>query len=187
MSQQHYYYEGNHLHLLTASTYRRTRLFDSPLFKQIFIRNLDSLRIRLEFLLLGYVLMPEHFHLLIWPQAKANPSCIIASLKERTAKNILKSLKQEAQSIWCREMLDVVRLPPTVHDEATYRVWQRRFYDFNVWSDKKRLEKLDYMHANPVHRKLVDSPEDCPRSSWSFTTWEIPAYCQWTVCPVKMR
>jgi hypothetical protein len=46
--------------------------------------------------------------------------------------------------------------------------WQRRFYDFNVWSDKKLKEKLRYMHRNPVDRKLVQHPQDWPWSSWSF-------------------
>ena len=46
--------------------------------------------------------------------------------------------------------------------------WQRRFYDFNVWSAKKLKEKLDYMHANPVKRKLVLHPKAWPWSSWSF-------------------
>ncbi len=46
--------------------------------------------------------------------------------------------------------------------------WQRRFYDFNVWSRKKRIEKLDYMHFNPVKRKLIRHPRNWPRSSFSF-------------------
>ena len=45
--------------------------------------------------------------------------------------------------------------------------WQRRFYDFNVWSTKKLQEKLDYMHRNPVQRQLVHHPADWPWSSWS--------------------
>ncbi len=45
---------------------------------------------------------------------------------------------------------------------------QRRFYDLKVWSDKKRLEKLDYMHHNPVKRGRVSEPGDWPRSSWRF-------------------
>jgi hypothetical protein len=45
--------------------------------------------------------------------------------------------------------------------------WQRRFYDFNVWSEKKLKEKLEYMHANPVQRKLVQHPRDWPWSSWA--------------------
>jgi hypothetical protein len=45
---------------------------------------------------------------------------------------------------------------------------QPRFHDFNVHNAEKRREKLDYMHANPVKRKLVRHPKDWPWSSWSF-------------------
>src|SRR6266704_519592 len=48
------------------------------------------------------------------------------------------------------------------------RFWQPRFYDFNAWSKGKVREKLEYMHANPVTRKLVHHPKDWPWSSWSF-------------------
>ena len=49
-----------------------------------------------------------------------------------------------------------------------HRVWQRRFYDLNIWSEKKRREKLDYMHNNPVKRRLVTSPHLRPWSSFRF-------------------
>jgi hypothetical protein len=58
--------------------------------------------------------------------------------------------------------------PPTVHDEARCRVWRRRFYDLNIWSEKERLEKLTYMHNNPVKRGLAKQPGDWPWSSWRF-------------------
>jgi putative transposase len=45
--------------------------------------------------------------------------------------------------------------------------WQRRFHDFNVWSHKKKMEKLKYMHFNPVMRGLVKDPKDWPWSSYS--------------------
>ena len=48
--------------------------------------------------------------------------------------------------------------------------WQARFYDFNVYSERKRIEKLNYMQANPIHRKLVKDPKDWPWSSWGFYT-----------------
>jgi len=38
-------------------------------------------------------------------------------------------------------------------------IWQKRFYDFNVWTEHKGIEKLRYMHRNPVKRGLVSSPE----------------------------
>ncbi len=65
-------------------------------------------------------------------------------------------------------MLVRLRLPPTVHDQSHYRVGQRRFYPFNVYSEKERLEKLNTMHQNPVKRGLVTSPGDWPWSSWRF-------------------
>jgi REP element-mobilizing transposase RayT len=51
--------------------------------------------------------------------------------------------------------------------ETVTRFWQARFYDFNVWSAKKRKEKLEYMHRNPVTRKLVEDPKDWVWSSYS--------------------
>jgi putative transposase len=45
-------------------------------------------------------------------------------------------------------------------------IWQRRFYDFNVWTERKRVEKLRYMHRNPVKRGLVIQPEQWVWSSF---------------------
>jgi hypothetical protein len=45
-------------------------------------------------------------------------------------------------------------------------VWQKRFYDFNVWTERKRIEKLRYMHRNPVKRGLVEQPEQWKWSSF---------------------
>ncbi|MGH9359952.1 MAG: hypothetical protein ACRD1O_12380 [Terriglobia bacterium] len=72
-------------------------------------------------------------------------------------------------------MLEKLALPATVHRPATHRVWQRRFYDLNVWSEKKRLEKIEYMHNNPVRRGLVGSPERWPWSSFRYYFMEDPS------------
>jgi len=53
-------------------------------------------------------------------------------------------------------------------DSRLPQFWQRRFYDFNVWTLKKKTEKLGYMHMNPVKRGLVTHPRDWPWSSYSF-------------------
>ncbi|MCU1310433.1 MAG: hypothetical protein JWO20_1558 [Candidatus Angelobacter sp.] len=45
--------------------------------------------------------------------------------------------------------------------------WQARYYDLNVWSERKRIEKLRYMHRNPVKRGLAETPEDWEWSSFS--------------------
>ena len=69
-------------------------------------------------------------------------------------------------------------------------VWQRRFYDFNVWSDRKRIEKLIYMHRNPVMRGLVQAPEQWPWSSYrSYAYGEEGAVRinQWDATTMKTR
>ncbi len=62
------------------------------------------------------------------------------------------------------------RFARAVHREgmvaAGERVWEPRYYDFNVFTDKKRIEKLRYIHRNPVKRGLVENPEDWKWSSY---------------------
>jgi putative transposase len=53
-------------------------------------------------------------------------------------------------------------------DELRRAFWQARIYDFNVWTTKKRAEKLRYMHRNPAKRGLVESPEQWRWSSYRF-------------------
>ena len=79
-------------------------------------------------------------------------------LKEESAKRILRALRANAQHPWCRKMRASFRLPSTVRDESHYRLWQRRCYPFNVFSEGKLQEELDYLHNNPVERRLVSSP-----------------------------
>jgi putative transposase len=166
--RQRHFYGLNQLHYLTSSTYRRARLFDSERFKRHFVTTWQDLRTELSFRIIGYILMPEHFHILLWPSELANPSQIMQKLEDRTAKFILKNLRHNRQFAWCERMLHRLEFPPTVHHHAHHRVWPRRFYDFNVWSDNKIKEKLDYMHNNPVDRRLVEKPGDWPWSSWRF-------------------
>jgi len=161
-------YSPGQLQFITTSTYRRAPLFLSERFCRCFVQRIEEVRQELKFLLLGWVLMPDHFHLLLKPEPAETTPLILKELKEETAERIIKMLRENPQHPWCRKMLTRLRLPPTVHDESHYRLWQRRFYPFNVFSEKKRQEKLNYMHNNPVKRGLVSAPGDWPWSSWRF-------------------
>ena len=79
-------------------------------------------------------------------------------LKQRTARALLpKNKRADARQ-------------GSLFPESTSRTpfWQARFYDFNVWTTRKRVEKLRYMHRNPVKRGLVISPEQWRWSSYRF-------------------
>jgi len=92
----------------------------------------------------------------------------VQSLAERTAICILKNRRENQAHPWCRKMLERCTLPSSVHRHGPYRAWQRRFYDLNVWSEKKRLEMLHSMHGNPVKRRLGSAPDQGPWSSFWF-------------------
>ena len=162
------WYSPGQLQFITSSTYRRAPLFHSERFCRGFVQRIEEVRQKFNFLLIGWVLMPEHFHLLLQPQPAASTPLILKELKEETADRMLETLRENLHYPWCRTMLTRLRLPPTVHDESHYRLWQRRFYPFNVFTEEKRREKLNYMHNNLVKRGLVSSPGDWPWSSWRF-------------------
>lgn len=154
------YYGHDHLHFLTFSCYRRLPLLNTMRARNLFVHALDKIRERYKFLLVGYVVMPNHVHLLISESAQATPSVVLKVLKQRVSRDLRKRKRGQ--------FAGQLRFAFTKDHKLPLRFWQPRFYDFNVWSGKKIREKLDYMHANPVTRKLVEHPKDWPWSSWSF-------------------
>jgi len=77
-------YSPGQLQFITTSTYRRTPLFLSERFCRCFVQRLEEVRQELGFLLIGWVLMPEHFHLLLKPQPAESTPLILQGLKEET-------------------------------------------------------------------------------------------------------
>ncbi len=99
-------------------------LLDSLTAKETFERTLERVRAWYGCYITGYVVMPEHVHLLISEPERSKLSVAIQMLKQVTS-----------------QKLRAKHLP---------RLWQVRYYGFPVWSEAKRIEKLRYMHRNPV-------------------------------------
>lgn len=151
------YYGQGHLHYITCSCYHRWPLLHTARSRDCFVRVLAEVRERYHFKLVGYVVMPEHFHLLISEPAIGTPSTVMQVLKQVTVRRMRR-----------RRFRNPAQLPLFQDAHGLPRFWQRRFYDFNVWSEKKKREKLHYMHNNPVKRGLVTHPKLWPWSSFHF-------------------
>jgi putative transposase len=154
------HYGKGDLHFITFSCYERRPHLGTIRARNLFVKVMGEVRERYGFLLVGYVLMPEHVHLLMSEPKKGTPSKVVQVLKQRVSKAMRGKKRRGGKG----------QLSLTFPNEAgsLRRFWQKRFYDFNVWSSEKKKEKLDYMHANPVQRKLVRHPREWPWSSWSF-------------------
>jgi len=151
------YYGTNELHFITCSCYHRQPRLASRQRRDLLPAVFEEVRQRYRFVVVGYVVMPEHIHLLISEPEKGDPSRVMQAIKQGFSRRVLKSVRK--RRVAAQQELFAV---------GSEHVWQRRFYDFNVWSLKKKVEKLHYMHMNPFKRKLVDHPRDWPWSSFSF-------------------
>ncbi len=120
------------------------------------------MRERYRFGIVGYVVMPEHVHLLISEPQIGDPSIVVQAVKLGFVQRVRNDQWNPHVSRRTREM---------GHPPASGQFWQRRFYDFNVWSQRKEVEKLKYMHRNPVVRGLVVKPDD-----WRWSSYRPYAY-----------
>lgn len=137
MPLYHRFYEPGHLQFITTSTYRRVLIVTNFDFAPLFVQSLQAARAKFRFRLVGWVLIPEHFHLLFLPADARLTSAIVKDIKQRSAVGILKLLHARRDVPAYRSLLRSVRLPPSVHDQAHFRVWQQRFVPFGVFSEKK--------------------------------------------------
>jgi putative transposase len=139
------YQQSGCFHFLTFSCYHRLPYLAEATTYSLFEHSLEAMRLRYDFVVCGYVVMPEHVHLLVSEPKKALLGKAIQALK----------LSVSVQS-------------------GEHPFWQARYYDFNVHNEEKRVEKLRYMHRNPVVRGLVEKPEQWQWSSFRhYATGEI--------------
>jgi putative transposase len=131
--------QAQQLHFITFSCYRRQPFLETNHAKSVFENSLEQTRRSYRFRVIGYVVMPEHVHLLVTEPDRSNLATAIQALKQSVAQKLIGH-----------------------HG----RFWQTRYYDFNVCSPEKRMEKLKYIHRNPVTRGLVETPEHWRWSSY---------------------
>jgi putative transposase len=139
------YHQTGDLHFLTFSCTRKRPILGTPESRDTFLQILEETRTKHAFHILGYVIMPNHVHLLLTEPEQTKLSISIQILKQRFSRT-----RQEEH------------------------VWEPRYYDFNVYTARKRIEKLRYIHRNPVTRELVTEPHLWQWSSFRFYALNEP-------------
>jgi putative transposase len=150
--------ETGQVHYITFSCYRRRPNLVRTEARATFVAPLERVRRDYGLYIYGYIVMPEHVHLLMNEPQRKSFAQAIKSLKQGVARRL--ALRAEDS------------------------FWQARYYDFNVWSERKFVEKLRYIHRNPVKRGLVERPEDWLWSSFrhyaSGAVGIVEIESQWT-------
>ena len=120
------YQQTGEFHFLTFSCFRRRPYLSTVAAMELFEDALERVRRRYLFAVAGYVVMPEHVHLLVNEPRRGLLSRAVQALK----------------------------LSVTMRSRER-PFWQAHYYDFNVSTHEKFVEKLRYIHRNPVRRGLV--------------------------------
>ena len=142
------FHDTGQSHFVTFSCYHRRPSFTTSSRMEIFQRALERIRIIFDLRVYGYVIMPEHVHLLLSEPRQGTLAGALGSLKQGVARRLLET-----------ELKDGSGRQPQ-------HFWQKRYYDFNIRNHAQFVEKLRYIHRNPVKRGLCDRPEDWQWSSF---------------------
>jgi putative transposase len=126
-------------HFVTFCCYHRRRLLTTDESRRIFESALERVRRSYGLYVYGYVVMPEHVHLLLSEPQQDTLADALKSLKQRVSRRLLGNAEH---------------------------FWQKRYYDFNIRNYPQFLEKLRYIHRNPVRQGLCARPEDWEWSSF---------------------
>ena len=125
------YHTFGHDHFVTFTCYHRFPYLNDDHSRTVFEEVLESARERHRFHIYGYVLMPDHIHLLMGEPPATKLEDVFRALKTQTSKRLRGDRP---------------------------RLWQRRYFDRNIITQSEFNEKLRYIHRNPVKGGLVENP-----------------------------
>jgi len=159
------------IHFWTISCFRRLGFFHLDPMKQVVIDALRVLQTEFRICLIGYVVMPEHVHVLLLPHARG-------SLDPLPISKLLNRFKQHVGYYGKECLRDYWRTHGHLWSDPLNRwagnefgkqpIWNTRGHDFNIDHEKTLYEKLEYCHKNPVTRELVNHPDEWLWSSYRF-------------------
>ena len=150
-----------HYHFVTFSCTGRRKLLVTPRARQIVISVLSKLARKGQVKVVGFVIMPEHVHAVLGFDQDEKLPVVMKTWKQLSA-YYLRRLYEETRP----DLLKYLRRDQEGKEIVSF--WQKRYYDFNLYSEEMLLEKLSYMHTNPVLRGLAGRAD---AYKWSSAKW----------------
>ncbi|MFQ3675256.1 MAG: transposase [Endomicrobiia bacterium] len=157
---KHYFEKGN-IYFVTSVVKDRKKIFTDLKTTRFLLITIAYHKYVLNFLLFGYVIMQEHFHLLLQPCDKYDISRIMKDIKGNFSRKYNEFLNPTPVS---SRHLNVGYVKGFKYEY--FPVWQKEYYESCVRDEKDFVQKLNYIHNNPVKRGLVNSAEEYEFSSY---------------------
>ncbi|MFH1265921.1 MAG: transposase [Planctomycetota bacterium] len=156
--------EDRYAYFVTCSVVNWLPLFVQESYRRIILDSLAYIREHKGTELNAFVVMPTHFHAVLWPQEGVNLSNVLRDLKRHTSR----SISREAGRRGDHEYLHVfasARHGSRARDVSQYQVWQEGSHPEAIFSDDFARQKIEYIHNNLVKAELAGKPEDWLYSS----------------------
>ena len=128
--------------------------------KDIIINSLRYLTNEERVVVYGFVIMQNHFHLLWQIMGEHELDEVQRDFLKYTGQQILKIFRNEASSI-LKDLLVEAK-------DRKYQVWERNSLSIPLWTPKVLIQKLEYIHNNPIRAGLCRYPEEYKYSSARF-------------------
>ncbi len=147
---------------VTTTVVKFVRVFDDPGCCDLLVRNIKHYQQRYKFVILGYVIMPSHFHWIVEVDPELGTiSDVMRDIKKYSAWDILQRLDQQGRA----DLLTIFEEEANQYPNQTRKLWMKRFDDEVIRNQEMFREKLRYIHENPVKAELIAKPEDYRYSS----------------------
>ena len=169
------------LQFITGNVYRRLPLFRSPEFCSLLLGSLEYCRRKYCVQVHGFVIMPNHFHLLVAVPSPDILSPFLRDCKGYTARLIVDSLRKQGK----QRCLKAIRgKNPKRHKDSVFHVFQADTHVEGVYSVRFARQKLNYMHKNPLQAGLVQRMVDYRYSS--ARNWLLGDQSVFKIDPVEL-
>lgn len=153
-------YKNYYPHYFTATILEWKRLLKPDKYKELIISSLDYMVKANRIAVYGFVIMINHFHLIWHIKEGQVKSDVQRDILKYTAQIILKDLRKNHPYTLERFRVDA--------SDRRFQIWERNPLSIELYSEKVLLQKLNYLHENPVRAGLVNQPTDYTYSSASF-------------------
>ncbi|MEW6125423.1 MAG: transposase [Acidobacteriota bacterium] len=151
----------NMFQYITVVTNNRVKVFHNPRACQFLIDAINNAREKYPFKLIGYVVMPDHLHMIANP-LEQNIEAVLKQIKGIAAHDIIAWLRAEGHE----RSLEKLKLHNPKKRAHQYALWLKKFFPVELWSAKFVQQKLQYMHNNPVRAGFCKHPAEWMWSSY---------------------
>jgi len=152
-------YDSDYPYFITSSLVEGYPIFSNPQAAQVVLDALNFMQTKRTAKVYAYVIMDNHIHMVV--QGDNLPKQI-QTFKSWTARTIIDFFSDNGHY---SQLYKLKKAKNPTHIDSVHQLWQEGFYPKQIVSDEMMIQKIEYIHNNPVKRGFVDRPEDWRYSS----------------------